>query len=43
MARQLGDFSENFIEYDVGSITRGITKFFRVRAKLDVRRPLKRK
>ncbi|PPS01252.1 hypothetical protein GOBAR_AA19412 [Gossypium barbadense] len=40
MAPQLGDFSEKFIEYDVGLITKGIKKL-RVRVKLDVRRPLK--
>ncbi|KAG8491745.1 hypothetical protein CXB51_015165 [Gossypium anomalum] len=43
MARQLGNFIGEFIEYDATLITRGIRKFMRIKVQLDVRSPLKRK
>ncbi|KAG8498722.1 hypothetical protein CXB51_005051 [Gossypium anomalum] len=42
-ARQLGDFIGKFMDYDTSVITRGVSKFMRIRVLLDVRFPLKRK
>ncbi|XP_016743058.2 uncharacterized protein [Gossypium hirsutum] len=42
-ARQIGDFFGKFEEYDSSLVTRGVSKFMRVRVIIDVRLPLKRK
>ncbi|KAG8491294.1 hypothetical protein CXB51_014567 [Gossypium anomalum] len=42
-ARQIGDFVGKFQEYDASLVTRGGSKFMRIRVLLDVRLPLKRK
>lgn len=39
----IGRFIEKIIEYDMASISRGVKKYVRVRVKLDVQKPLKRK
>lgn len=43
MARQLGNYIGQFIEYDANVVTRGIRNFMRIRVLIDVRKPLKRK
>ncbi|MFQ6658913.1 hypothetical protein Gotur_027997, partial [Gossypium turneri] len=43
IARQLGDFIEKFLEYDLKSINRGVRNLFRNIVQLDVRKLLKRK
>lgn len=43
MARQLGNFIRIFTNYNRAIVTRGIRKFMRIKVKMDVRCPLKRK
>ncbi|KAK5824560.1 hypothetical protein PVK06_019340 [Gossypium arboreum] len=43
MARQLRNFIGMFYEYDAALITKGVTKYMRIRVLLDVQSPLKRK
>ncbi|MBA0810771.1 hypothetical protein Gohar_002730 [Gossypium harknessii] len=43
IGRQLGDFIGNFLEYNSKSLNKGVRNFLRIRVRLDVWRPLKRK
>lgn len=43
MARQLGNFIGSFIQYDAKAIVDGVRGYMRIRIKLDVRVPLRRK
>ncbi|KAA3479129.1 reverse transcriptase [Gossypium australe] len=43
LARQIGGFLEEFLEYDSSDLGKGWRTFMRIRVKLDVRKPLKRK
>ncbi|KAH1105950.1 hypothetical protein J1N35_009718 [Gossypium stocksii] len=43
MARQLGNFIGEFLEYDALSLAKGWHQFLRIRVNLDVRNPIKRK
>lgn len=43
MARQLENFVGEFLYYDVPIISKGINKLMRIKVKLDVRNPLKRR
>ncbi|KAK5818503.1 hypothetical protein PVK06_023443 [Gossypium arboreum] len=43
LARQLGDFFGNFVEYNNASLGRGFRNYLRVKVCFDVRHPLKRK
>lgn len=41
MARQLGNFIGQFLEYDAKILTKGFQKIMRIRVCIDVRSPLK--
>ncbi|MBA0851757.1 hypothetical protein Goshw_025371, partial [Gossypium schwendimanii] len=43
MVRQLGDFIGEFVKYYATPITKRVKKYMKVKVKLDVRKPLKRK
>ncbi|KAG8493539.1 hypothetical protein CXB51_011042 [Gossypium anomalum] len=43
MARQIGDFIGDFLEYDTSLVTRGVSQYMRIRVIIDTRLPLKRK
>lgn len=43
MARQLGNIIGEFLDYDTVIISKGIKKFMRIKVKLDVRNPLRRR
>ncbi|KAH1122608.1 hypothetical protein J1N35_005768 [Gossypium stocksii] len=43
MARQIGNFIEEFLDYDAKILTKGFRKIMCIRVCLDVRNPLKRK
>lgn len=43
LAINLGNFLGNFMEYDVSNIGKEYKNFMRIRAQVDIRRPLKRK
>lgn len=42
MTRQLRNFTEEFLDYDAVIITKGV-KFMRIKVKIDVRNPLRRR
>ncbi|XP_016743170.1 uncharacterized protein [Gossypium hirsutum] len=43
LERQIGDFIGKFIEYNGSNLGKGVRHYLRIRVKLDVRKPLKRK
>lgn len=43
MARQLGNFFGEFLDYDTMIISKGIKKFMHIKVKIDVQQPLKRR
>lgn len=43
MARQLGNFFGEFLDYDTSIFSKGVTKYMRIKVKIDVRNPLRRR
>lgn len=43
MARQLGNFIREFLDYDATIFSKGIKKYMHIKVKLDVKNPLRRR